>query len=69
MMRMVESNHVGFLRQMTGEWAIQQADGSWETPAAEEVLQTVGMQSAVTYIGRRQAKVLQWVALRPIVEV
>ena len=66
---MVESNHVGFLRQITGEWVIRKSDGSWETPAAEEVLRVVGMQSVVTYIGRRQAKVAQGVALRPILEV
>ena len=66
---MVESSHVGFLRHITGEWVIQQANGSWETSAAEEVLQAVGMQSVVTYIGRCQAKVAQWVALRPILEV
>ena len=69
MMRMVESNHVGFLSQITGEWAIQKAKGSWETPATKEVLRAVGMQSAVTYIDRRQAKVAQGVALRPILEV
>ena len=61
--REVESNHVGFLSQITGEWAIQKAKGSWETPATKEVLRAVGMQSAVTYIDRRQEKVLQWVAL------
>ena len=46
-----------------------QDGGSWETQAAEEVIRAVGMQSAATYIGRRQATVSQWVALQPLLEV
>ena len=33
------------------------------------MLRAVGIQSVVTYIGRRQAKVVLWVALQPILEV
>ena len=62
-MRMMESNHVGFLCQITGGWARFQSDKSLETPAAEEVLQLVGMQLAATYIGHHQSKVAKWVDL------
>ena len=41
----------------------------WETPGAEVVWEASGTQSAMTYIGRHQATVVQWVALRPIIEV
>ena len=68
-MRIVESNHVGFLLQIMGNRERRKSDGSRETPAAEEVLRAVGMQSGATYIGRRQAKVAQWVAPQPILEV
>ena len=43
--------------------------GTWETPGEELVQESVRTQSAMTYIGRRQATVAQWVAIRPIVEV
>ena len=36
---------------------------------AEVVRKAAGTQSAMTYIGRRQATVAKWVALRPIIEV
>ena len=69
MIRMVESTHVGFLFNITGKRLRRQADGLWETPAAKEVLQTVGIQSSATYIGTWQATVAKWVALRPLLEV
>ena len=40
-----------------------------ETPRVELVQEAVGTQSAMTYTGRLQATVSQWVALRPIFEV
>ena len=69
MEKMVEGTHTGFLRQITGKRAQRNADETWVTPAAGEVLETAGTQSAATYIGRRQGMVAQWVALRPIFEV
>ena len=54
MMSMVESDHVGFLHHIMGNWAIRKSDGSWETPSAEEAIRAVGMQSVATYIGRLQ---------------
>ena len=59
MVRATESTHVGFLFQITGKWERQQSNRSWETPAAKEVLQIVGMQSVATYIGHRKVKVAQ----------
>ena len=40
-------------------------DGTWYTPAAEEVQESVRTQLDTTYIGRRQGEVTQWVALWP----
>ena len=37
--------------------------------AAESVLQASGTKPLNTYINKRQAKVADWVALRPIFEV
>ena len=69
MTRLVESTHKGFLLQIMGDQVRQQGDGSWETPAAEEVIQAAGMQSVDMYIGRLQATVAQWVDLQLLLEV
>ena len=47
-MRIVESNHVGFLLQIMGNRERRKSDGSRETPADEEVLRAVGMHSGAT---------------------
>ena len=59
---------MGFLRQITGKQARCQAGGTWETPAAEEVIRKMEKKSASGYIGRRQETVEQWVAIRPLLE-
>ena len=41
----------------------------WEVSRAEVVLEAEGMQLSMTYIGKQQATVAQWVALQPIFEV
>ena len=38
-------------------------------PGEEVVQEAAGTQSTITYIGRRQATVTQWVTLQPIFEV
>ena len=38
-------------------------------PGAEGVWEAAGMQLEMTYIGRRQATVAQWVVLHPLFEV
>ena len=69
MMRAVEGNHTGFIRQINGKRARSQAGDNWETPAKEEVLWAVGIKSVDKYIGLWQEKLAQWVALRPLLEV
>ena len=65
----MEGMHTGFLRQITGKRGRCLGDGKWETPGAEGVREAVGMQFEMTYIGRRQATVEQWVALSTLFEV
>ena len=52
-----------------GKQAVRLGDSKWETPGAEGVRESVGMQSARTYIEIRQATVVQWVVLRPLFEL
>ena len=67
--RKVDGTHTGFLRKITGKQAQLLPDGTWETPRAEAVREAAGMQLVMTYIGRRQSTVAQWVALWPIFEL
>ena len=48
---------------------LTQIDGMWESPGAEVVWETAGTHLEMTYIGRRQATEVQWVALRQLLEV
>ena len=61
--------HTGFLRQITGKQAQWLGDGMWVTTGADGVQEAVGTQSAMTYIGKLQGTVAQWVELRPIFDV
>ena len=61
--------HVGFKRQIAGHRELQQKDGTWWCMAAEEVLKKAGIQYLVSFIYRRKASVVEWVAMRPILEV
>ena len=67
--RTVERTRVVCLHQITGNLSMQQYDGSWETLLDKEVLLAAGMHLAATYVGRWQAMVAQWVALRPLLDV
>ena len=69
MEKKVERAYTVFLRQMTVKQALRIGERMWETPGAEVVWEASGTQSAMTYIGRHQATVVQWVALQPIFEV
>ena len=69
MSRELEGVHIGFLSWITGKRALRQEDGTWRQVAADKVLEMSGTQSLGTYIDRSQAKVAEWVALRPILEV
>ena len=63
MEKKLEGTNTGFLIQITRKRARRVADGTWETPWAELVREVAGTQLAMTYIGRQQATVSQWVAL------
>ena len=65
----LEGLHTDFLRHITGNRERQIVDGTQETPGAGVMKEMVGTHSEMTYIGRQQATVAQWVALRPIFEV
>ena len=65
----LEGVHVGFLRQMTGQKAKRQRDGTWRIEAAEEVPKESVTQTLGAYIDKRQATVAEWVTLRPILEI
>ena len=60
---------MGFLRQVLRLKAKSLTDGSWHKAALDIVLQGAGTQPILTYIGRRQATVAEWVALRPNFEL
>ena len=69
MERKIEGTHIGFLRYITGKRVRRLGDVMWETPRAERVWEAEIMQSSMTYIGRRQATVAQWVEIRPLLEI
>ena len=52
--RKLKGTHNGLLTHITGKRAWRLGDRTWETPGAEEVREAAGMQSVMTYIGRRQ---------------
>ena len=65
----VEGTDMGFIRQITWKWSQLQDDGTWETPAAEEVLWSEVMQLVAKYIVLWQVKVAHWVSLCPLMDV
>ena len=69
MSRKLEGVHVGFLMQITRHGAVRQKDRTWRQESAETVLEKSGTQPLGTYNDRRQAIVVEWVALRHILEV
>ena len=68
-MSKVESTHMGFLLYITGERAIWQANGTWETPVDKKVIQAFGVLLEAMNKGYRQAKVAKWVDLQTLLEV
>ena len=69
MYRKMEGVHMGFLRQVTGQMSKRQRDGTWRHRTAVSVIKEAGTHTPGTYIDKRQATVVEWVALRPILEV
>ena len=60
---------MGLLQQVMSMKEERKKDGSCKKVASDRVLQGEGTQPIHTYIYRRQVKVVEWVALRPIFEV
>ena len=60
---------MGFLEQIMMERVVRQNDGTWQQVASETFLEKEGTRPIINYIERRQAKVVEWVALYPILEV
>ena len=69
MMQNIEGVHVGFLRKVAGKKARRIGDETWQKEGADSVLQAAGTKPLMEYTKKRQAVVVEWVALRPIFEV
>ena len=69
MYRKLEGVHVGFLKQITGQSIVRKRDGTWRCVEVEKFLKKEVTQSIGAYIDKRQAAVVEWVHLRPILEV
>ena len=69
MYRKLEGVHVGFLRRITRQRAVQNKDGTKRQVAADTVLDKAGNQPLRTYIVSRQATKGEWMALCHILEV
>ena len=69
MMQSLEGLHVSFFQKVTQKQATWQRDKYWRQGMAEAVLQGEGTQLLQTYVDIRQARVMEWVPLRPILDV
>ena len=69
MEKKIEGSHKGFLINIMGKRLWRIGGGKWETTGVEVVQKATRMQSTMTYMGRQQETVAQWVELRPISEV
>ena len=69
MSRKLEGMHVGFLRQVTGQMARRQREGTWRSVVEVEVIKESGTHTLWLYIDKWQATVAKWVVLRPILEI
>ena len=58
-----------FLRQVTVEKAKRKRDGNWRSAAAARVIKEAVIQTLGTYIYKWQATVVDWVVLRPILDI
>ena len=59
MSRKREGVHVGFLRQITRQMAVQREDRTWRQLTSDKVLEKAGTKYLGTYIDRRQATVAE----------
>ena len=65
----MDGTNTDFLRHITGKRVLRKVDGRWVTPRVEVVQEAAGNQLVMTYIGRQQGTVAQWVELWQIFEV
>ena len=66
MAQRLDGVHVGFLRQVTKLKAKILRNSSWQKVVTNKALQGAGAQPLYIYLDRRQAAVVQLVALWPI---
>ena len=67
--RNLEGVHMGFLRQIMGQKANRQREKTWRSEAEEKVLKEARTHFLGEYIDKQEAKMAEWVLLRPILEV
>ena len=69
MSRKMEVVHVEFLRHMIGKKKKWQRDWTWISEAAARVLNKAVTHTLGDYIDKRQETVVEWVALRTILDI
>ena len=65
----LEGVNAGFLRQVMGQKANRQRYKTWRSAAAVKVLKEAVTHTLGSYIDKWQATVLEWVTLRPILDI
>ena len=66
MLKVLTEFHHRASRRITGMTAKRGADGWWEYPAVEEVMESAGIHPIGLYIKRRQKTISESVAFRPV---
>ena len=65
----LEGMHVGFLRKMTDQKEKRQRNGTCRSEAAAKVIKEARTHTLGAHIDKRQATLVDYVALRPILEI
>lgn len=71
MLRVLEGFHHRVARRLTGRTAryVHQGGGQWEYPPMDETLEAAGMSPMTVYLSRRQNKLADYVATRPVFDL
>ena len=69
MSRNLEGVHVGFQRQIIGQKEVRKRYRTRKCVKVENLFQKAGTQYLGAYIDKQQETVVEWVALRAILEV
>ena len=69
MLKTLEGAHIGFTIEIAWMRPRREEEVWWVYPHLVDVLRSVGLKNIVTYIGRRQNTVTDWVATRPILDL